>query len=104
MDVFKALDMIHNYAWDEADIYGSALGAQFSCADALHSAGQEIPHEWQYSPSPVKVGLSAEDDPLAWELWVAATEGRRISWDDVRFAGAAMRGIVDRCKAEGRDY
>lgn len=104
MNVHKVLDLIDNFVWDEADIYGSAQSALFSCAEALHFVGdRSVPSEWEFSASPVRDGLSA-DDLLAQEIDHAANRQHVISWDDVRFAGAAMLGIVDRCKKEGRDY
>lgn len=102
MTVHMVFDMIDNFGDWHGDVWGTALGSQFSIAEALYQANAEIPEEWEFEPSPFRMGLP-EDDLLAQEIYSQVNAGR-FTWDDVRAAGCALSAMVEHYRATGKSY
>lgn len=71
------------------DIKGWALGWFFPIAEVLYVAGESIPESWEFTPSPLLVGISL-NDYLA--NWADGTWQTNEAADEYRANGAA--GLV----------
>lgn len=89
---------------DFSDPWGTAMAWGFGVAEVLYSAGEDVPTEMEYVPSPF-VTLSNEcpaEYPDA-EVWGLLDRGE-MSIEDVQFAGRCIARYIDWCKAAGLDY
>jgi hypothetical protein len=73
-------------SWDSGDQYGCTMAWAFGAADALDAAGEEIPHDWEYSPGAGNGGEYSFECVAVTE----AVKSGEITWDDVRTLGNAL--------------
>jgi hypothetical protein len=87
--------------WDPYDARDCALNLQFACADGLALAGESVPAEWEYRPSPFLAGYADDDggtDYMTREYdYIGEVIADAIASGDadaVRQAGDAVRMLV----------
>ena len=80
-----------------SDPWGSFMSLWFDVAAELHHRGEDVPDEWQYSPSPAG-GDIREHDSWGFDVCVDA------SAEDLIQAGDFCKRVCDRLRAAGRDY
>ena len=64
MDAFWAISKHPDIllAWDDDDVYGSAMTLAFDAAEWIEfELGEVVPAEWQYRPSPIQKEVEPEN-------------------------------------------
>lgn len=85
------------------DPWGTAIGWAFAVADVLHfAAGEPVPAEMQYRPSPVQHEVDRDLYPDAEVLDMY--ESGELTADDLTTAAKCLSRYLDWCKAAGLDY
>lgn len=96
----------------QGDPWGTAMAWAFAIAEVLHAAGEDVPQEMQYSPSPY-VQTTAEcpeeyPDCQVWDLLNetpgAYIDGFGATIEQIQDAGRIIARYLDWCKDAGLSY
>lgn len=86
------------------DPWGTSMAWGFAVAEVLYAAGEEVPDELDYQPSPFVVMSSERPDewPDA-EVWDLLHNGE-ITVSELQTAGRCLHRYIELARAAGRDY
>lgn len=92
---------------DDTDVYGWAIGWQFSIADVLAIRDHEVPAAWEYRPG--LMVMNGEEDELAESTYEASIlmdmlDAQEITPGAMRYWGTVLARYIDLCRLAGRDY
>lgn len=93
----------------DTDVYGWAIGWQFSIADVLAIRDHEVPPAWEYRPGLIVTGGRRNEGQLAESAYEASIlmdmlDDQEITPDDMRYWGTVLARYIDLCRLAGRDY
>lgn len=92
------------------DPWGTAMAWAFAVAEVLYAAGEDVPDEMGFSPSPfVQYSNRAPEEWPDAEVWhllngVPAYWVRAATVADIQFAGRVLARYLAWCRAAGRAY
>lgn len=88
-----------------SDDWGTAISWAFGVAEVLHAAGEDVPAELEFQPSPyvhVDPDHEPEEYPDAY-VWSMRMNGD-ATVEELQFAGRCLARYLDWLRAAGRSY
>lgn len=91
----------------DGDSWGTVMGWSFGVAEVLYVAGEEVPAEMQFRPSPF---LDSADPDVAPEeypdemVWQMLREWSEVTVEELQTAGKCLTRYADWLKAAGLSY
>lgn len=86
----------------DGDEWGHTLSHHFAIAAVLTHAGEHVPSEWEYRPSPM--GVEGELSEYPDSEWLDMYQSGYVSADDMRTIGDELAETAVRLRSEGKDY